>query len=240
MKISSNEEENMSIEEYVASVQPYTKDDPAYVTPIKLCFWKLGQRVKMLGLPFKANDKCFLAAIKRANVPDGDLYKELYSQMLRGYDLSKLHPDALQLTAKAVDEFIKCWGPIRVPEWCTIGKYHRLYLAVHIIGIRGRTFPFAQNAVGNAFGMSSNTVRCFIDVAMRHTEGCLVCVRGGTSRNPKLLKESRKGERLGKPSYYRLRREDPFGNLNRIATKGDKIRFIDALKNDPNMAWLFY
>lgn len=230
----------MSIEEYVESVQPYIKDNPAYIASAKRWFWQLGRRSKMLGLSFEANDKWFIAAIKRANVPDGDLYKELYSQLLRGYDLAKLHPDALQLTAKSVEEFINCWGPIRVPEWCTIGKYHRLYLAVHIIGINERTFPFAQNAVGNAFGFGSNTVRCFIEAAMHHPQGCLKLVSGGTPLNPKLLKGPLNKVRYGMPSYYRLRGNDPLGNLTRIATVGDKIRFIDALKNNLNMAWLFY
>ena len=229
----------MSVEKFLQTIQPCDKDNPVSVALAKRWFWQLGRIVKTSGLSAKANDSYFEAAIKNAAVIDDNLREELYTACTRGYRLAKLPPQALEQIAKAVEAFINSWGEIATPRWCVVGaksKYPRLYLAIHILGLNGKTFPFAQNAVAQAFGFSPGTVRNFIRTAI--ADGYLDVVRLGTSRNPSLLKGDRKDERCGKPSYFRLRCEDRFGNIRRIAHKNDAISFEEFLKR--TMEWLFY
>ena len=225
------------IDQALESIQPCNTSNKISVSPLRRKFWNNGRAVKMQSECPHAFYACFESAIAKAGITDDDLSEKLFVAFTKGYQHSSFHPLALEQTAQAVEDFIAYWGDIEAPRWCVVGsreKYPRLYLAIYILGMSGRPFPFAQNAVASAFGFNSGTVRNFILLAVDCN--LIEIARHGTPRNPKLLKDRSKNERLGKPNYYRLKSADRFNNFGRTAIRGDKISFAEYLRR--NMPWL--
>lgn len=217
-------------------IQLCNKDDSASKSAARTDFWELGRAVKMMAQCPNAIEKCFESAIKKAQITDSDTREDVYAAFMLGLLHAKFPPQALAEIAQTTKAFTKSWGEIDAPRWCIIGakeKYPRLYLAVCILGANGRIFPFAQCAVGTAFGFNSATVRNFINLALGYK--IIEVVRHGTSRNPMLLARNQTGVKLGKPSYYRLCPEVRDKNFERIAKKGDAISFREYLRR--TMPW---
>lgn len=191
--------------------------------------WKLGRTFKYQQLPEEEINMAFKHKLNSFG-PLNENETEIAATAFNLGLATAVYPEnALADVYSAILEFKKSWGEIWTPPWCRRckGKYELLYLALYIYKETQRDFPFAQNAVAETFGFEGNTVRQFIGQAKAFE--LMKVTLPGTAGVP----SPRGNAKYGRPTYYRVIKEDEGRNLEKMplpSPTNDNIPFRKLLQ----------